>query len=418
MLLWFLVVTGINYMLYSVFYQNIYIIKLFYRWFRFILFLTYNKSSLTSADGLVCLSKYLDKLGVIGIKMGQYLYSRRDIVSPENKIYLERFLDSNNFHSLKETKKLLGKYYGDEIVAIIPKPIASGSIAQVYECKMWFSKKTYILKVLHPEIRFLDRQIKILRFIIKLASFMIPYLINIDWVAFFEYLSEQSDLRIEVQNMCEISKLLSKHDEIKVPTPVCWGKSFIVMTKIDGQTMGSLDKSSTEFWYATNLLNCAFLQNILYSESICHGDLHEGNVLWCGDGSIGLLDYGACIKVKEDQNPKKTLLAFFKAIENTTNRKNCKAFFEIFLEPYDTSSQPICIDEFVDTFIETMNLRYKTNDKNIMDFFNSIMSHIQRYGFICKSKMYFLSSVKSSTSFSSIFGISFKWSLFSFIVKS
>lgn len=250
----------------------------------------------TTLDGGIYLKEYLLNLGIIGIKFGQFLYTRKDIISNETMIGLEELLSNNSIHSEEDTRKMLAydknNYYINNIDHIEKECIGSGSLAQVHLCYLKDEpEKKYVLKVAHPCIFQLENEVKILKNILNIFGKFKK--INIDWDSFFKNITVQTDLNNEANNMKKFYDIYKNYEKIDIPKLIYNDKYFIVMTYCEGVPMNKLDRTSPEFILATNLLAACFFHTF-YKYSMCHGDMHFGNILVKPNGFITLIDFGIC----------------------------------------------------------------------------------------------------------------------------
>ena len=90
-------------------------------------------------EGGLYLKKKLINLGILGIKLCQYLYTRKDIISEEVKLILEDTLSNNVIHTELDTLKMLSydeNKYINQIKSIEMDILGSGSLAQVHKCHL------------------------------------------------------------------------------------------------------------------------------------------------------------------------------------------------------------------------------------------------------------------------------------------
>ena len=267
------------------------------KWVYFLIKFKLNYNWITSTlDGGIYLKEKLLNLGIIGIKFGQFLYTRKDIISKETMIGLEPLLSNNSIHSEEDTKKMLAydkkNYYINNIHHIEKECIGSGSLAQVHVCYLKDKPdKKYVLKVAHPCIFELENEIKILKNILNLFGKFKR--INIDWDSFFKNIRVQTDLNNEATNMKKFYDIYKNYEKIDIPELIYNDKYFIVMTYCEGVPMNKLERTSREFKLATNLLAACFFHTI-YKYNMCHGDMHFGNILVKPNGFITLIDFGIC----------------------------------------------------------------------------------------------------------------------------
>jgi len=267
------------------------------KWVYFLIKFKLNYNWITTTlDGGIYLKEHLLNLGIIGIKLGQFLYTRKDILYKESIAGLESLLSNNSIHSEEDTIKMLNydktNYHINNIHHIEKDCIGSGSLAQVHICYLKDNpEKKYVLKVAHPCIFELDNEIKLLKNILNLFGRFKK--INIDWDSFFKNITVQTDLNNEANNMKKFYSIYKNYEKIDIPELIYNDKYFIVMSYCEGVPMNKLERTSPEFILATNLLASCFFHTI-YKYSMCHGDMHFGNILVKPNGFITLIDFGIC----------------------------------------------------------------------------------------------------------------------------
>jgi len=280
-------------------------IYLICKWIYFIINISiYFKWVSTTSEGGFYLKNKLTNLGIIGIKLGQYLYTQRYILKNESREQLEDLLSHNKVHSPLETVNMITLGNVNVFNFLLDRinyntVLGSGSLAQTYICYLKNDPNKYVLKVAHPEILKLKYEIQIIKFIIRCVSYFKK--ININWNDFFNNISEQCDFRIEAKNMAEFSEIYKNYDKIEIPTLIYCNRYFIIMSYCEGKPLNKLDRSSKEYILATNLVASSFLHTI-YKHNIVHGDLHQGNVLVKDNGNIALIDYGICKRTNYSEN--------------------------------------------------------------------------------------------------------------------
>jgi predicted unusual protein kinase regulating ubiquinone biosynthesis (AarF/ABC1/UbiB family) len=289
----------------------------------------------TTTEGGIYLKEKLVNLGILGIKLGQYLYSQSLIINNDVKNILEPLLSHNKIHTKEETQQMLdfadSNKYNDIIESIDHVNIlGSGSLAQTHICyikneyiknehiKNEYIKnehiknepiknepikneptKKYVLKVAHPEILNLENEVNVVKNIIKMASFFKK--IKVNWNGFFENISEQCDLNNEANHMKKFYEIYKNYDKIEIPELIYSNKYFIIMSFCEGTQMNKLDKNSEEYISGCKLLSSCFFHTS-YKYNIIHGDLHPGNILVKENGYISLVDFGICIELNKNSN--------------------------------------------------------------------------------------------------------------------
>ena len=176
-------------------------------------YLTFVPDTSTNQENLL-------NLGIIGIKFGQFLYTRKDILNEKSSDGLEPLLSNNSIHSEEDTRKMLNydktNYRINNIHHIEKECIGSGSLAQVHICYLKNNpKKKYVLKVAHPCIFELENEVKMLKSVLNIFGKFKK--INIDWDTFFKNITVQTDLNNEANNMKKFSDIYKNYEKIDIP---------------------------------------------------------------------------------------------------------------------------------------------------------------------------------------------------------
>ena len=277
-----------------------------FKWIYFMIqFRIYNKWMLNTYDGGMYLKKRLTNLGILGIKIGQYIYtfSHIFIISDEVRDILKDLLSYNNTHPFDYTLDVLLKdnnNYIENIEYIDRNILGSGSIAQVYMCYLKNEPtKRYVLKISHPDLINLENEVKILNRLIQHVMFFIK--INVDWQHFYDNILVQTDLRNEGNNIIEYGKIYRNYDKIEIPRLMYCNKYYIVMTYCEGIHLNQVEKYTDQYYMATSILMSSII-NSIYNNNICHSDLHPGNIIVKPNGYISLIDFGICNKYNNLQD--------------------------------------------------------------------------------------------------------------------
>lgn len=274
------------------------------KWFYFMIKLNNNFSWMTTTtEGGIYLKEKLVNLGILGIKLGQYLFSQSQLINNDVKNILEPLLSHNKIHTKEETQKMLD--FADDSYDYIERidydnVLGSGSLAQTHICHLKNDPtKKYVLKVAHSEIFNLENEVNVVKNIIKMASYFKN--IKVNWNLFFENILEQCDLNNEANNMKKFYEIYKNYDKIEIPELIYSNKYFIIMSFCEGTQINKLDKHSEQYSNACKLLSSCFFHTS-YKYNIIHGDLHPGNILVKENGNISLVDFGICIELNKNSN--------------------------------------------------------------------------------------------------------------------
>ncbi len=255
------------------------------------------------------LRRALEDGGVTFVKLGQQLSTRHDLLPEEFTGELAQLQDGAAaipWEQVREQVRLETGRDPEELFAEVdPTPLASASIAQVHAARLLTGERV-VVKVQRPGIGHdVDRDLDIVS---RLAATLDG---RTDWAralgvrelaaGFAAALREELDFRIERDNMLGVAAGLADADgrHIRVPVPVAElsGGRVLVMERLDGVPLGSAEPVLARLGpeerrrIAHTLLRTVIDQ--LLQTGIFHVDLHPGNVLVAGDGTLGMLDLGS-----------------------------------------------------------------------------------------------------------------------------
>ena len=258
-----------------------------YTWFLYSLWRVSAKNNENNVNRLITITK---KCGTLAIKLLQFILMRDTSISNEKLCFV--FENCEN-HSFEYTKELYFKEFHrsiyDDYIIIDTKPIASGSIGQVYKV---YSKKRneYIaMKVKHPNV---DTDISSFINVIKIVC-MITYSFNkynSIILEFIDNIHKQLNYTEEAKNTNRLKELWNSEKTIIVPEVFHYTNSIMCMTYHEGQNYNSLSDH-------TKLIVSLYMTFIFYTSFMVHdffhADLHTGNwkVIIHNDGSIQIILY-------------------------------------------------------------------------------------------------------------------------------
>lgn len=305
---------------------------------------------------------------LIGKNYKQFIHNVADRLSKKNILYVKAFQAvslNNNFIDDEINNELL-KYtdsapyndddVDDELLFRLTKrfnlqpsgkiePINSGMISLVYKMTMVATNEEVIIKIKRKNIgKKLDDAIEKLQFTIHLISY-IPYFntLNVPNVIKKNILLLRNQLNFheEIKNTIEMADNCKNLKYIKIPKvyedATAAFPDAIMMEYIKGTHISKLDESDYEK-YAKLVLKFGFVT--LINNSVTHGDLHAGNILFIKntDGSLpeyqlGIIDFGIVIRINE-----KTTTAFLDVITvvfSESGKTLAKKMLDVIIEPRD-----------------------------------------------------------------------------------
>ena len=232
----------------------------------------------------------ISRSGIVSIKFTQWALSRISLLYPvkdNQPAWIDKFknfYENCNIHSIKYTEKIFLEDFKMGINSFLEiigdGPIASGSIGQVYKCRMKNNNTIVAMKVIHPDIkyqiiypRFLIKTInKIFLKLNKLNQFFIPCDIN----DFFYSLEKQIDLNYEYNYANEFYNKYIDNDFVIIPKPICHSSRIMISEFEEGTFFEKLD--ITEYKKAKiAVLFILFIRQSFLIDGLIHADLHEGN---------------------------------------------------------------------------------------------------------------------------------------------
>ncbi|MBP2030951.1 ubiquinone biosynthesis protein [Methanohalophilus levihalophilus] len=225
------------------------------------------------------------------------------------------------------------------------KPIASASVAQVYEAVLDGQKVA--VKVARPGlIDKINVDLSIINdlkpIIVRVGGF--GKNINFDEFLdeFRELLNKELDFRNEARNLKRFHEAFADFDEVRIPAvheDYCT-ESVLVMEYMEGKLVKDLPTMDREkrSHYA-HLISSSYLKQV-YLDGVYHADPHAGNILIQEDGGIAYIDFGAVGII--DDELRRNMLNLFYGIY----KKNVDIAFEAFLKVANINKNDINTRKF------------------------------------------------------------------------
>lgn len=245
----------------------------------------------------------LEELGVIFIKFGQALSTRKDLLPDDIGRELARLQDNckpfDNNAAVQVIEKSLGKSIATVFDDFAIKPIASASIASVYTAKLKNGTEI-VIKVVRPNIEAqIQDDLKILHKLAKIANFH-PELKRLrpsQLIAEFEeIITLEPDMMNEATNAQTLKNNFKDSKLLYVPEVYfdLSSKNILVMERIYGTPIGDIqalkDKGLCLKTLAENGTKIFFTQ--VFEHNFFHADMHPGNIFVGDDGTYIGVDFG------------------------------------------------------------------------------------------------------------------------------
>ena len=258
--------------------------------------------------------------GAAFIKWAQWASTREDVFPKDLCHQLEQLHDDAPQHSYGQTLRILANEFGFDprlVFAQFPrKPMASGSVAQVYKARLRKEVAAVCsalaqprkldlnedgtmdvaVKVRHPNVAkriFLDFQI--LRAIAGIAD-ALPALKGMQLKntlgQFSHTMTAQTDLRNEADHLLKFTHNMKSEVQIRAPRPVPGfvTEAVLVETFVKGDGLGSAIKHKTSRNSELCSLGVHAYLLMLLRDNFIHQDLHPGNILYSVENGQSSVD--------------------------------------------------------------------------------------------------------------------------------
>ncbi|GAB4170172.1 MAG: 2-polyprenylphenol 6-hydroxylase [Rickettsiaceae bacterium] len=260
------------------------------------------------------LANAFQELGPIYVKFGQTLSTRPDLVGVDVAEGLRCLQDKLPPFSINIVKDRIEKRFGQKVQEIFAEfediPVAAGSIAQVHKARLK-SGELVAVKVLRPniarkyekDIRFLEYGAEIITCFLKKAKRLKPReVISV----FRQSMQLELDLRSEAAAASRIYDGFIGDSSLYIPK-VYWAltaEDILTLEWIDGISIYDRDAITGRGLDPRDIAAkvAVIFFNQAYRDGFFHADLHPGNILVRGDGSVALIDFGIIgILAEEDR---------------------------------------------------------------------------------------------------------------------
>lgn len=241
------------------------------------------------------LSAALDRSGVVFVKFGQALSTRRDLLPAEFITELGRLQDRVTPLSWDGVEQVLREEgLADSFAEITPEPLAAASIAQVHTARLRTGEQV-VVKVRRPDVADLvERDLDIIARLARRLELRTAWARGLGVVTladgFASALREELDFRVELRNL----EAVAGDDRVVIPRAYedLSSTRVLVMQRLDGIAVSKADLSGADrVQLARDLLGTVLRQIVV--DGVFHADPHPGNILLLSDDSLGLIDFGS-----------------------------------------------------------------------------------------------------------------------------
>ena len=294
------------------------------------------------------LSEALDRSGVVFVKFGQALSTRRDLLPPEFTAELGRLQDRVTPLPWAQIEHVLGEELGGAgmFASIDREPLAAASIAQVHAATLRTGEQV-VVKVLRPGVTSLvERDLDIIARLARRAEARAAWARTIGVVkladGFAAALREELDFRVEARNLAAVSAADGTADGVVIPRAHhdLSTRRVLVMERLDGQALSKAAPALADDHrqrLARDLLDALLRQIVI--DGVFHADPHPGNILLLADGRLGLIDFGSVGRL--DSGLRAALQRLLLALDRRDPVALTDALLEVTARPDDLDEQAL-----------------------------------------------------------------------------
>jgi predicted unusual protein kinase regulating ubiquinone biosynthesis (AarF/ABC1/UbiB family) len=261
----------------------------------------------------------ISEKGCIYIKFCQWLVSNKLTPFPNIMKRFENIFDQCPYHNdqftidtirddLGMTQEELNQYLDFSSL----ERIASGSIGQVYKCKLINPTQDYeyvIIKIKHPsvdeEAKDFSKLVSWFTYLQGKSYFRRKLCLYFDFEEFMNNINSQIDFNIEANNGKKFRELYADSNTIYFPEILKYSRNVLIAEYVEKVEFEALSDYQKSF----NILNlCGFMFDSLLTTNFCHGDLHCKNwsLIENKDNNtkdkikykLVIFDYGICYSSK------------------------------------------------------------------------------------------------------------------------
>jgi ubiquinone biosynthesis protein len=278
-----------------------------------------------------------EELGVVFLKLGQVLSTRRDLLPEAYIEELERLQDDVPAEDPGAMQGVIAAELGrppDEVLASFDaEPLAAATIAQVHAARLADGREV-VVKIQRPDLG--DRiaeDLAVLAYLAAVLDTLAPTLRAFDPPAmvreFHSSLLRELDFRREARNVRRFRAALAGVKDVWIPDVIPeFSTAKVIMFERSHGThfQAYLEQHPGQGPILARRLAAVFLRQV-FEEGLFQADPHPGNFFVLADGTLCLHDFGMIGEI--DPAMRDTLADLLAAVARGETRAVAQAYFDL-----------------------------------------------------------------------------------------
>ena len=334
------------------------------------------------------LRMWCEDMGPTFIKFGQIVASSAGMFPDAYTKEFQKVLDRVKPFPFDDVRRTLEEELGAEkaahLVEIVPKQLASASIAQVHAAKLR-DGTPIVIKVQRPGI--IARCMADMRLMRLLATVVARFKKDADLANpvgvvddFTKTLTEELDFRREAANLDRFNEIMRelRHLNIRAPVPQheYTTRKVLVMEQFRGLRVDRFDEIKRRGIDGETKLVAglrAWFQCVVFY-GFFHGDVHAGNLMLLDDDTIGFLDFG--IVGRFDDHERYLVTDYMIAFASGNYRRLAEIIVEMSGKP-DNLDMDSLVNDLGETYRPLLTLSF--GEVNYAEFLPGIQRTATRH---------------------------------------